>query len=247
MFDDNAQNFSLSMNAIMSKLKTKSYVNNQFEIYQQLKFFVNRDFKHISLLPSLDVSNPNIRKFSLVFEKQSATGELIYIPPKFGENDRVGSYTINIYSNSKPFSTISFKRMSEIAFLEHLKNLNLGSLFEDLWTKIMRIFKEVYAKQHNEIYPNSSFVVDRPAKFLFNNPKTSLKVISANREVMSMAYIEDKNKWTVYYICPQNSMSELRIYFMKDQFNSEVMRNFFEYGLGMQAVLVKSASEKAFL
>lgn len=230
MFEKDEKNFSIAMSAITDKLDINSYVNNLEIAEVQFKKFMKKYFGyiHVGDLPE-NSSSTTSRKFKLTFEKQTADCELLYIAPILGNSDKVASYQITINRGGSQFSRINFKRMSIKVFEEYLKNLGLDKLFEDLWTKIKRIFKEKFEKQYSAISSNTIFMESQKKAYFYSKPEHFFTAKVGGSEVMSISHtIADDNKWTLSWNSDRSEMEHVRLEFDKEHFNTSVLEDFFD-------------------
>jgi len=240
MFEKDQSQFELAMSPITKKLSISSYINNLQEVEAQFKNFMAKYFNFIKLSATpYSKDSAKGMSFNLTFEKQGAECELFYIPPVLGEAEKVAAYQITITRDGKQFSSIKFKRMTIQLFEEYLKNLGIDKLFEDLWTKIKRIFKEKYDKKLHSIYPDTLFIENKERSFFFSNMEHYFIARTDRNDVMSISYVANNDhNWTLSWNSPRPEMKFARFNFDKENFSSEVLDKFFDMTLATHLALV---------
>jgi hypothetical protein len=242
MFEKDKSQFDISMSPITKNLEMKKYINNLNEAVIDFQKFMKNYFEYISLTEASNVSPSLVKKvFKLTFEKQSADVEIVYIPPVHGGEYKVGSYQITVLRDGSKFSEIKFQRMTIKAYEEYLKALGLDKLFEDLWTKIKRIFMEKFIRKYETTYPDTFFTESSKNVNMFFTKEILYTARYLKTDVMSISHIIDGEKWTLKWQADRPEMKELRLVFTKESFSTPILENFFDMILDSHSSLVNKS------
>jgi hypothetical protein len=236
MFAKDDSIFKAGINTITNALRIIDYTNNVHLIHGAFAEYMNESFRNITT-SSVRLENSD-SEFSLKYEQQYASVKIVYLPLPRSEPG-VAKYSIVITKDGKEFKNIKFLRMSKAEFKEHLKKLEIYSLFPDLWVEIKGLFCEAYTKTNKSSLDVNCVDDDKVENNWVKPNKTWVEVTAGNLRGTKLSYIiEDAEFWTVSWKSPFESKLKVSFQFKKGDFDRSGMQQWLDF------VVIKPASSE---
>lgn len=182
----------------------------------------------------IDVGDDQRIDYSLVFDFERKKGELSYL-----RNQRKQAvFGIRVFEGEEDLIKFNFGRVRKEELYELVKKNHFDKIFKNIYDIIIKLFKENFEKTHRIKFSDLIFKSFQNEKMNINGQKGIFGVEQNDNKIFELIYHENESKVFLEFIVIKEE-AVFKEDFIKAQFNSEVINEFFIYVLESHLVIMK--------
>lgn len=238
MITHNTNHLSLKLASVKEILDYDNFVNNTEEIIEILELGIKTLGITVEDKNVVIEENQKIN-YNLVFDSEKKSGEINYVQNK----KKQANFGLRIFEGEKNLIKFNFGRIKKEDLYELIKKNEFDKIFKNIYDKIVKLFKENFEKTHRIKFSDLIFKSFQNEKMNINNQKGIFGVEKIDDKIFELIYNENNGKVFIEV----NFVKENAVFkedFVKADFNSAVIEEFFVYVLESHLVLMKGNDVK---